>query len=109
MKQVSDQPLPPSRIVPDDPAVARAGRARALAKDPTLRYQTAADMAADLERVRRGVAPSALTQQFTTPTMPGRRGHALGLDGPAGRSPAARAAAQEALALAVAAGCAALS
>ena len=86
MKQVSDQPLPPSRIVPTIPPSLEQVVLRALAKDPTLRYQTAADMAADLERVRRGVAPSALTQQFTTP-MPAVEGMRVLTGPPADRVP----------------------
>ena len=39
---------------------------RALAKDPALRFQSAREMADELERVRRGLAVSQSTQQATT-------------------------------------------
>ena len=65
MKQVSEQPVPPSRknrliSRPLEQVVLRA-----LAKDPALRFQSAREMADELERVRRGLAVSQSTQQAT--------------------------------------------
>ena len=65
MKQVNEDPVPPSRrnrLVsrPLEQVVLRA-----LAKDPALRFQSAREMADELERVRRGLAVSQSTQQAT--------------------------------------------
>ena len=65
MKQASEQPAPPSRknrliSRPLEQVVLRA-----LAKDPALRFQSAREMADELERVRRGLAVSQSTQQAT--------------------------------------------
>ena len=65
MKQASEQPVPPSRknrliSRPLEQVVLRA-----LAKDPALRFQSAREMADELERVRRGLAVSQSTQQAT--------------------------------------------
>jgi eukaryotic-like serine/threonine-protein kinase len=65
MKQASEQPEPPSRknrliSRPLEQVVLRA-----LAKDPALRFQSAREMADELERVRRGLAVSQSTQQAT--------------------------------------------
>ena len=88
MKQVSDQPLPPSRIVPTIPPSLEQVVLRALAKDPTLRYQTrrrhGRGSRAGAPR-RRAVGPHAAVHDAHA----GGRGHAR-LDGPAGRSGAAR-------------------
>jgi tRNA A-37 threonylcarbamoyl transferase component Bud32 len=50
-KHVYEPPPPPRRINPDLPLEAEAVLLRALAKDPAQRYQSAAEMAADIERV----------------------------------------------------------
>jgi eukaryotic-like serine/threonine-protein kinase len=65
MKQVNEQPAPPSsknRLI--SPAVEQVVM-RALAKDPALRFRSAREMADELERVRRGLGVSHDTQQAT--------------------------------------------
>src|SRR5207253_647942 len=65
MKQVNDQPTPPSRrnrLI--SPALEQVVL-RALAKDPSLRYHSAREMADELERVRRGLGVSQDTAQAT--------------------------------------------
>ena len=49
---------------------------RALAKDPALRFQSAREMADELERVRRGLAVSQSTQQATMVMAAPTRGDA---------------------------------
>jgi beta-lactam-binding protein with PASTA domain len=65
MKQVNDQPVPPSRrnrLI--SPALEQVVL-RALAKDPALRFHSAREMADELERVRHGLGVSQDTQQAT--------------------------------------------
>ncbi|MEA2424212.1 MAG: eukaryotic-like serine/threonine-protein kinase, partial [Thermoleophilaceae bacterium] len=65
MKQVNEQPVPPSsknRLI--SPAVEQVVM-RALAKDPALRFRSAREMGDELERVRRGLGVSHDTQQAT--------------------------------------------
>ena len=49
-QHVRENPVPPSRVDPDVPAWADAIVLKAMAKSPADRYQTAADMRADLQR-----------------------------------------------------------
>jgi beta-lactam-binding protein with PASTA domain len=65
MKQVNEQPVPPSqknRLI--SPALEQVVM-RALAKDSSLRFRSAREMADELERVRRGLGVSQDTQQAT--------------------------------------------
>ncbi len=65
MKQVNEQPVPPSqknRLI--TPALEQVVM-RALAKDSALRFHSAREMADELERVRRGLGVSHDTQQAT--------------------------------------------
>jgi eukaryotic-like serine/threonine-protein kinase len=65
MKQVNDQPMPPSRknrLV--SPALEQVVM-RALAKDPALRFHSAREMADELDRTRRGLGVSQDTAQAT--------------------------------------------
>jgi eukaryotic-like serine/threonine-protein kinase len=65
MKQVNEQPVPPShknRLI--SPALEKVVL-RALAKDSALRFHSAREMADELERVRRGLGVSHDTQQAT--------------------------------------------
>jgi beta-lactam-binding protein with PASTA domain/predicted Ser/Thr protein kinase len=63
-KQVNEPPVPPSQLNPDVPPRLDAVVMKALSKNPANRYQTAEDMIADLERVRKGQEVEA------TPLMP---------------------------------------
>jgi serine/threonine-protein kinase len=65
MKQVSEPPPRPRSLNPRIPESLEQVVLRSLAKDPGLRYQSADEMTADLDRARRGVRPSAETQQVT--------------------------------------------
>jgi beta-lactam-binding protein with PASTA domain/predicted Ser/Thr protein kinase len=65
MKHVSENPRPPRELNPSIPPALEQVVLRALAKDPALRYQSAEDMAADLERVRRGASVAHETQALT--------------------------------------------
>jgi tetratricopeptide (TPR) repeat protein len=47
------EPTPLSRVNPDVPFEIEQVIAKALTKDPSMRYQTAADLAADLKRLRK--------------------------------------------------------
>jgi serine/threonine protein kinase/Tol biopolymer transport system component len=47
------EPLPPTRVVPDLPAELERVITKALEKDAKLRYQHAADLRSDLERLKR--------------------------------------------------------
>ena len=53
-KQVNEAPVPPSQLNRDVPHSLDAVVMRALAKNPANRYQTAAEFAEDLDRVRKG-------------------------------------------------------
>ena len=63
-KHVLEQPIPPSRLNPDVSPALDAIVMKALAKNPDNRYQSAAEMKDDLERVRRGLPVLA------TPLLP---------------------------------------
>jgi eukaryotic-like serine/threonine-protein kinase len=54
-QHVRENPIPPSRVVSDVPAWADAIVLKAMAKSPADRYQTAADMRADLQRAASGM------------------------------------------------------
>src|SRR5262249_43115656 len=69
-------PPPPSSIVPGIPAEFDRVVAKALEKDRELRYQSAADLRADLKRVQQGTATgvTAATTAPPTPVLAGARG-----------------------------------
>src|SRR5205823_5934374 len=49
-KHVNEEPIPPSRLVPETPSSIEAVALRAMAKDPAARYGSAGEMASDLWR-----------------------------------------------------------
>ncbi len=53
-KQVNEAPVPPSQLNPDVSPRLDAVVMKALAKNPANRYQSAEEMTADLDRVRKG-------------------------------------------------------
>jgi serine/threonine protein kinase len=63
-KQVNETPVPPSQINPDVPPRLDAVVMKCMAKNPANRYQSAAELNADLERVKAGQEVEA------TPLMP---------------------------------------
>src|ERR687888_193864 len=60
-RHVREDPTPPRMLNPDVPPALEAICLKAMAKLPEDRYQTAAEMREDLERVRAGWAPAAAT------------------------------------------------
>jgi beta-lactam-binding protein with PASTA domain/tRNA A-37 threonylcarbamoyl transferase component Bud32 len=78
-QHVRENPVPPSRVDPDVPPWADAIVLKAMAKSPADRYQTAADMRADLQRAASGMPVAAApptrfdmypqTQRMGTGTM----------------------------------------
>jgi eukaryotic-like serine/threonine-protein kinase len=58
-QHVREDPIPPSMVDPDVPAWADAIVLKAMAKPPADRYQTAADMRADLQRAASGLPVAA--------------------------------------------------
>ncbi|HWX09992.1 MAG TPA: PASTA domain-containing protein, partial [Gaiellaceae bacterium] len=69
MKHLSQTPPPPSTLRPELPHDLDLVVTRALAKDPEDRYQSAEEMDADLERLARGAAISAETEESATQIM----------------------------------------
>ncbi len=69
MKHLSRTPEPPSTIRPDVPRELDMVVMRSLAKDPDDRYQNAEEMAADLDRVARGVGVAPETEETATQIM----------------------------------------
>jgi eukaryotic-like serine/threonine-protein kinase len=75
-QHVRENPIPPSRVDPDVPAWADAIVLKAMAKSPADRYQTAADMRADLQRAASGLpvaaAPPTRADMYAGADMTGR-------------------------------------
>ncbi len=81
-QHVREDPVPPSQVDPDVPPWADAIVLKAMAKPPADRYQTAADMRADLQRAASGLPVAAApptradmyqgTQRMSTDPMTGR-------------------------------------
>lgn len=80
-QHVREDPVPPSQRLPGLPADLDAVVLKALAKNPDNRYQTAAEMRADLVRVHNGETPEAprvLTAADRASLMPPRAGDSGG-------------------------------
>ncbi|MEV8634766.1 Stk1 family PASTA domain-containing Ser/Thr kinase [Streptosporangium sp. NPDC051023] len=60
-QHVREDPIPPSQIDPDIPAWADAIVLKSMAKDPAQRYQSAAEMRADIQRAMSGMPTDAQT------------------------------------------------
>ncbi|MEV5413544.1 Stk1 family PASTA domain-containing Ser/Thr kinase [Thermopolyspora sp. NPDC052614] len=58
-QHVREDPIPPSQIDPEIPRWADAIVLKAMAKDPTMRYQSAAEMRADIQRAMSGMPVEA--------------------------------------------------
>ena len=71
-KQVNETPVPPSASNPDVPPRLDAVVMKCMAKNPANRYQSAAELTADLERVRQGQDVEA-TPLMPASAMPGAR------------------------------------
>jgi serine/threonine-protein kinase len=59
-QHVRENPIPPSRLDPDVPPWADAIVLKAMAKSPNERYQTAAEMQADIQRAASGMQVAAM-------------------------------------------------
>jgi eukaryotic-like serine/threonine-protein kinase len=71
MKHLSATPLPPSEKRHEVPPEIDSIVLRALAKDPTARYQSAEEMDADLARAARGQAVAPETEEAATQVLKG--------------------------------------
>jgi serine/threonine-protein kinase len=64
-QHVRENPIPPSRLDPDIPPWADAIVLKAMAKPPSERYQTAAEMQADIQRAASGMQVAAMAMPPT--------------------------------------------
>ena len=71
MKHLSEVPEPPSELRPDVPHDLDSVVLRALAKDPSERYQSAEEMDADLARVLEGLPVDPETETAATAVLSG--------------------------------------
>jgi serine/threonine-protein kinase len=69
-QHVRENPLPPSQVDPEVPAAADAIVMKAMAKNPANRYQTAAEMRADILRAVQGDAVLATPVLAETAAIP---------------------------------------
>ncbi|GIH65173.1 Stk1 family PASTA domain-containing Ser/Thr kinase [Microbispora siamensis] len=65
-QHVREDPIPPSRIDPEIPQWADAIVLKAMAKDPVHRYQSAAEMRGDIQRVLSGMPVDPQTMAMAT-------------------------------------------
>src|SRR5260221_7406228 len=61
-QHVRENPVPPSRVDPEIPAWADSIVLKAMAKDPNDRYQSAGEMANDIQRALQGMPVAAATR-----------------------------------------------
>jgi eukaryotic-like serine/threonine-protein kinase len=75
------QPRPAAAINPEVPARLQEIITKALEKDRNLRYQSAAEMQADLQRLKRDIEPSKLVvpEQVPAPVPWWRKGRSVGM------------------------------
>src|SRR3954470_19024335 len=71
MKHLSEVPKPPSELRPEVPHDLDSVVLRALAKDPSERYQSAEEMDADLARVAEGLPVDPETETMATAVLSG--------------------------------------
>ena len=71
MKHLSEVPRPPSELRPEIPHDLDSVVLRALAKDPSERYQSAEEMNADLARVAEGLPVDPETEEAATAVLSG--------------------------------------
>ncbi|HLU75870.1 MAG TPA: Stk1 family PASTA domain-containing Ser/Thr kinase [Nonomuraea sp.] len=64
-QHVREEPIPPSQIDPEIPHWADAIVLKSMAKDPAHRYQSAAEMRADIQRAMSGMPVDAQTMAMT--------------------------------------------
>jgi serine/threonine-protein kinase len=74
-QHVREDPIPPSQLDPEIPRWADAIVLKAMAKDPAMRYQSAAEMRSDIQRALQGMPVAA-------PTMAMGRTQVMGAGGP---------------------------
>ena len=81
-QHVRENPVPPSHLDPEIPPWADSIVLRAMAKDPRDRYQSAAEMRADIQRALQGVPVAAATTQRVgaAAAMAGTTGAMAGYD-----------------------------
>ncbi len=73
MQHVSDEPPPLRSLAPLVPESLGLVVSHAMLKDPSQRYASADEFAADLDRVRRGLVPAAATAMISIPHEPTER------------------------------------
>jgi len=86
-QHVRENPVPPSRLDPEIPPWADSIVLKAMAKDPADRYQSAAEMRADIQRALQGM-PVAAPTRFDAYQGTRRMGQGTQLAGPTNAIPA---------------------
>ncbi|WP_405142734.1 Stk1 family PASTA domain-containing Ser/Thr kinase [Sphaerisporangium sp. NBC_01403] len=80
-QHVREDPIPPSQIDPDIPQWADAIVLKAMAKDPAHRYQSAAEMRADIQRAMSGMPVDAQTMALSQNNYTGQQTRTLNAPG----------------------------